>query len=425
MNTTRRTLWPMPHSRLPIVLCVALALLSTFAGSPSALASSSHVTSTPPTVEQLIVPPGAVDAQLNAVSCWAVGSCVAGGTSSPNAKNSRGIISTEVRGVWGPLKVVGPTNGENSIVGLACPAPGSCVAIGDNTAATSVVGNGQESGFMITQKGSVWSAPHVIPLSGEGPHPSFDAFAVQCPSKTLCVVIGRAAQLVALTWNSGKWSAPHVFYLSDFGTQVRDAYLPSLSCTSTNWCIAVGQDVAEASNSPQAVSVTMKNGQWGRPTPLVGYHDSTDGNFLSSVSCVAKGSCTATGGTLFDPVNPLPLVMTESHGHWKKAKVLTIPGHAPPPESSMALSPVSCASNTQCTGLITSYPTTLVSGVATTRGAGHWSVDLFTQLGAFVVPSLTALSCMNDTCVAVGNGKMPSDGDGTLVPLVVTSHGAW
>ena len=277
---------------------------------------------------------------------------------------------------------------------------------------------------MITQKRSVWSEPHVIPLSGEGPHPSFDAFAVQCPSKTLCVVIGRAAQLVALTWNGEKWSAPHVFYLSDFGKKVRDAYLPSLSCTSTNWCIAVGQDVAEASNSPQAVSVTMKNGQWGRPTPLVGYHDSTDGNFLGSVSCVAKGSCTATGGTLFNPVNPVPLVVTQSHGQWKKAKTLTVPGYAPPNES-MALSPVSCASDTECTGLITTYPSTLVSGVARTRGAGHWSVDLFTHLGPYFVPQLTALACLKGTCVAVGNVTTQSNGAGTRVPVVVTSRGAW
>jgi hypothetical protein len=414
----------MPHPRLPIVLCSALVLLGSFVGTLPALANSSHATSTPPTVEQLIVPPGSVDAQLNAVSCWAVGSCVAGGASSPDTKNSRAIISTEVRGAWGPLKVVGPTTDENSIVGLACPAPGSCVAIGDHTGAATVEGSSQESGFMITQKGSLWSSPQIIPLSGMGPHPSIDIFDVQCPSKTFCVIIGRAAQLVALTWNSGKWSAPHDFYLSDFGKKVRDAYLPSLSCTSTDWCIAVGQDVKVASNSPQAVSATMKNGRWARPTPLVGYHDSTDGNFLGSVSCVAKGSCTATGGILFDLVNPVPLVMTASHGHWKKAEVLTT-GLAPPPDSSTELSPVSCASDGLCTGLLTGYPSTTVIGVATTRGAGHWSVDLFTQLGAYVVPSLTALSCMKGTCVAVGNGKMPSDGDGTFVPLIVTSHGAW
>jgi hypothetical protein len=414
----------MHQSRLPIVLCGALVVLSSFMGILPAQASSSHVTSTPPTVEQLIVPPGAVDAQLNAVSCRAVGSCVAGGTSSPDTKNSRAIISSEVHGVWGPLKVVGPKTDENSIVGLACPAPGSCVAIGDHTAAATVAGNSQESGFMITQQGSAWSPPQIIPLSGMGPHPSIDIFDIQCPSTTFCVIIGRAAQLVALTWNSGKWSAPHDFFLSDFGKKVRDAYLPSLSCTSINWCIAVGQEINVASNSPQAVSVTMKNGQWGRPTPLVGYHDSKDGNFLASVWCVAKGSCFATGGTLFDLTNPVPLVMTESHGHWKKAKILTT-GLAPPPDSSMALSTVSCASDTQCTGLITTYPTTLTSGAATTRGAGHWSVHLFTQLGAFVVPSLTALTCMKGTCVAVGNAKMPSDGNGTFVPLVVTSHGAW
>jgi hypothetical protein len=230
--------------------------------------------------------------------------------------------------------------------------------------------------------------------------------------------------MVALTWKSGKWSAPHVFSLSDFGKKVRDTYLPSLSCPSTSWCIAVGQYIRVASNSPQAVSVTMKKGQWGRPTPLVGYHDSKEGNFLGSVWCVANGSCTATGGTLFDLTNPVPLVMTESRGHWKQAKILTT-GLAPPPDSSLALSPVSCASDTQCTGLITDYPSTATSGVATTRGAGHWSVDLFTQLGAFVVPSLAALSCMKETCVAVGDAKMPSDGYGTYVPLVVTSHGAW
>jgi hypothetical protein len=408
----------MHHSRLPVLLCGALVVLSTVAGTAATRAGGA-VSASAPDVEQLRVPPGSVDAQLNAVSCWAVGSCVTGGTTSSEAKRSRGVISTEVHGVWGPLNVVGPTTGANSIIGLACPASGSCVAIGTNVVAATLESSSQASSFMITQRGSVWSAPHVIPLA------SFDPFAVQCPSPTLCVVIGRAAQLVALTWNSGKWSAPHDFYLSDFGKNVRDAYMPSLSCTSINWCIVVGQDVNVASNSPQAVSVIMKNGQWGRPTTLVGYHDSTDGNFLDSVSCVAKGSCTATGGTLYDPANPVPLVMTQSHGVWKKAKVLSKPGLALATNESMALSPVSCASDTQCTGLLTAYPSTLVSGVASTRNAGHWTVDHFTHLGAFFVPQLTALTCLKGTCVAVGNVTTQSNRAGTRVPVVVTSRGAW
>src|ERR1700685_1910974 len=103
----------MNHSRLSILLCGALVLLSTIAGTPATRASgapsgsSGAPSASAPGVEELRVPSGSVDAQLYAVSCWAVGSCVTGGTMSSDAKRSRGVISTEGHGVWGPLKVVG------------------------------------------------------------------------------------------------------------------------------------------------------------------------------------------------------------------------------------------------------------------------------------------------------------------------------
>ena len=255
---------------------------------------------------------------------------------------------------------------------------------------------------------------------------SFDPFAVQCPSPTLCVVIGRAAQLVALTWNSGKWSAPHDFYLSDFGKNVRDAYLPSLSCTSINWCIAVGQDVNSGVQFAPGRERDHEERSVGPSDDARGL-SRLDGRQLSGFGLVCGERLVHCHGR--DSVRSSePSAVGHDAVAW------------PMEESQSPLQTWPCTCDERVNGVVArlvrerhpvhrfahGLPRRRLSVAWPRRGArvtGRSTTSLSWEHS--VVPQLTALTCLKDTCVAVGNVTTQSNGAGTRVPVVVTSRGAW
>jgi hypothetical protein len=423
----------MHRSRLPILISGALLTVSFVAGTPAAEASGAHTTATS-SVEQLRVPDGATYSNLTYLSCAAIGYCAAGGYAWPNARSHRAMISTEVHGDWGPLQNVGPNvpaGSDSAIYGVACPAPGSCLAVGSASSPSSASNGGYSSNFMISQPGSGWSSSRPIPFSGAGPHPNFNVNDLQCPTKNYCVITGFVTlskdsdSVYAETWQSGTWGAPHIFS-SDIGGHAGSVAHPTLSCPSASWCIEVG-GYLPVSGRYRPVTATMSKGRWGRLKSLKGYHNSTNYNSLASISCVAAGECVATGASQRNGVSSVPLIMTESFGRWAKPRTLAIPGVTSPLYQPTQMLLVSCARESQCTGLITLGDIDgFTIGAATLRGAGHWSVDRTTDLGRFRSPTLLALSCLKSICVAVGTGYGPGPIQVRYsVPLVVTAVGKW
>ncbi len=266
------------------------------------------------------------------------------------------------------------------------------------------------------------------------PHSDYAVSNLQCPSKNDCVIIGlddvsQISQVkYAQTWQNAKWGAPHFFSQSQLGKGFATMIFDALSCPSTTWCIGAGQFEASSGRS-SPFSVTMHNGEWSHLTLLKGYHESTNNNGLNSISCGSIGNCVATGVSRFGTGNEasVPLIMSESGGKWAPPSTLSIPGVTSPQLDPTLVPLVSCVRNTQCTGVITLRATDgLVVGVATLRGASHWSVVRLTDLGQFTYPSLQGLWCSKSDCVAVGTGDTPAKAGGfNTVPLVVTAKGSW
>jgi hypothetical protein len=344
-------------------------------------------------------------------------------------------MSKEVRGVWGPLQDVGPSvpDGFSSeIAGVACPAPGSCVAVGNYIAPMSATGMEHSSTFMIAQDRSGWSSPQQIPFPGTGPHPRYGVASLQCPAKNYCVIVGLddVTQVVqkkySQTWENGKWGAPHFFSQSTLGGGFATLWFNALSCPSTSWCMGVGQyQTATGRSAP--FSVTMSTGRWGPLKLLTGYHGSTNDNALTSVSCVASGVCVATGASRFGRGDEasVPLIMSESGGHWAPPRTLPIPGVTSSQLDPTQVPVVSCATDSQCTGTIASFAADgLTIGVATLRGSGQWTVVRISNLGRFESPTLLALSCFKAGCVGLATATGPPSGP-ARVQLVVTTSGAW
>jgi len=398
----RRTISPMATlARRAACLASGLLALSSLACVSTAAASSSHAGATaPPTVVALHVPTGSTYAALSFVSCSSAGSCAAGGTEI-SGRVSRAMVATEQRGVWGPAQGVGPAltgSTTSRIGGIACPVPGSCVAVGVYDHVAPVTGNDRYSGFLALQHGSGWSTVQPIPLMGLGAA-SYFITALQCPSKNACVILGLtnitvdASSPFAQTWQNGKWGAAHIFSVSALGKGASVAEM-ALSCPSISFCTAVGQFSGDH-GSTTPLSVSMAKGKWGPLTAHKGYHSTTNINELSA-------------------------------GRWAAPITLASPYPAGPYAAATQMPVVSCVSDTDCSGLVTGGTAGYPIGVATMRGAGHWSVvDTLNlaKLGKYSAPSLRALSCLTDNCVAVGSGAVGANGAGSHVPLVVSLHG--
>ena len=273
-KSLRRTVFSVRHSRILLSLSGVLLFLATLAGSVAA--SSARAAATPAlSVQQLRVPVGVSVAQLTSISCANVESCAAGGLGIDEGM-TRAMMVSETRGVWSSIGDVGPkTSGGSEITAVACPAPGSCVAVGNDYSTTNTTTLRHSSSFIITQDGSGWSSPQTIPLSGPMPHSDYAVSNLQCPSKNDCVIIGlddvsQISQVkYAQTWQNGKWGAPHFFSQSQLGKGFATMIFDALSCPSTTWCFGAGQFEASSGRS-SPFGVTMHNGEWSHLTLLEG-----------------------------------------------------------------------------------------------------------------------------------------------------------
>jgi hypothetical protein len=97
-------------------------------------------------------------AQLFGVGCPARGSCVAGGGYTDSLSEMRAVIVTESKKRWARERALRmppntPVNPKAEVISVACPAAGSCVAVGDLAFGP---GSGSLQGFIATQSRGRW-----------------------------------------------------------------------------------------------------------------------------------------------------------------------------------------------------------------------------------------------------------------------------
>ncbi|HXW72704.1 MAG TPA: hypothetical protein VEK34_14980 [Methylocella sp.] len=194
--------------------------------------------------------------ELDSVSCFRSGNCVAGGFYTDTTPNSDPMIATETDGVWSrAIELTLPSNAsiaqgiqEAFIGALTCFSPGSCTAGGGYSDIT-----GSSQPLVVNQTHGVW------------------------------------AQGFELTLPANAATAP--------GTQ--SAYLNGLTCTSRGNCIAYSayNDIYGAG---QPLVITETGGVWaqGIEPPLPANATTTPGAQNSNIygaSCTSPGVCVAVG----------------------------------------------------------------------------------------------------------------------------------
>jgi hypothetical protein len=302
---------------------------------------------------------------LLGMSCPATGSCVAVGGYTDSSGNQQGLIETLSSGSWSattaPVSGLSPAAGTNPGANLnivSCPATGSCVAVGYYLDSSS-----DHEGLIETLSGGSWSAT-TAPVSGLSPaaqtNPNVDLLGMSCPASGSCVVVGvyldslGTLQGLIETLSGGSWSATTapVSGLSPAAGTPSFVALLGVSCPATGSCVAVG-DYTDSSAGGQGLIETLSGGSWSATTaPVSGLSPATHPDpqaLFRSVSCPATGSCVAVGGYTDSSGNQQGLIETLSSGSWS-ATTAPVSGLSPAAGTNPGanLNIVSCPATGSC-----------------------------------------------------------------------------
>ncbi len=202
------------------------------------------------TVAQAPLPAGAqgAAADLYGVDCAAPGSCVAVGTYAGGSEPAAGLIETLANGAWKPAVAPLPSGANGGqLSSVACPAVGSCVAVG---LFTSGPGEGYGSpGLIETQLNGTW---RVTPApEPDNPRDPFGGYLswVACPAPGACVAVGgyvtgidvgETIQAQSDTLADGTWTAAATPLPADASSAHQFSELYEVACARTGNCVSVG-----------------------------------------------------------------------------------------------------------------------------------------------------------------------------------------
>ncbi len=311
-----------------------------------------------------IVPPSSpalrVEARLDSVACPAAGSCVAIGGYLDSADEERAMAVSESDGVWGQaIEIHGVV-----LQSIACRAPGSCVAIGTASGdASKIVG--------VIESGGVWGQPQGIALpANDAPVYGVELAPLACQVSGPCVTVGSYTDIshqqraMGVSESNGTWApASEITSTPDLGGAAR---LYSVACPASGPCVADGL-------ASVAFGVSETNGEWGEASPITPPPDPLAKlTTLYSVGCPGSGQCFAVG---YDETNSLgsnAVVAGASGGVWGQAREITPPPNAAS-QPDAHLRQVACTESESCVA-IGEYTDSsgLPQAMAVTETSGKW-----------------------------------------------------
>jgi hypothetical protein len=326
------------------------------------------------------------DGALKGVSCTSPSACTAVGWEGTGPGGR--VLSERWNGVeWLVQPIAAPTGGQSLWTDVSCGSPRFCVAIG------MVVYSPNFSGFFRSIRG-IWNGSRwSIQLL---PKHTTD-IAVSCASRRFCVMTGTPTE----QWNGSRWSAmPTAGHVADL--------LGAISCTSAKSCLAIAGTTSERWNGKTWSVMGQLKDDVG-PQGIAGF---------SAVSCASRRLCVAVGSqSVGGDANSTPLV-----DRWDGARWLVQPVAAP---YGVGVAGVGCTALLKCTIVGENTPYVVGPPVSSTFAEGwngtSWSVEptpnpQVGQPSAFGQPdTLTEVSCVASTCIAVGFASNASGQAQTLI----------
>ena len=259
--------------------------------------------------------------------------------------------------------------------------------------------------------------------------------ALSCPAAGACTAGGfyddasHVNQAFVVGERRGKWGKakelPGTAALNLGG----QAYVETLSCAAPGYCSAAGSYI-DGSARVQAFVAGESRGTWGKAVSAPGLAALNAGGNATpmSISCPARGACTA-GGTYVDgSAHGQAFVISQSKGHWSNAA--EVRGIASlNTGGSAVLNAVSCTSAGNCSA--GGYYTDALARIepfVVTRTRGHWGkateVPGSGALNTGGKAEILSLSCSSPgNCSAGGYFMTASHHQEALI--VLEKKGAW
>ncbi len=252
---------PSPNSNAPelsaiscasAASCIAVGAYSGSGGYHTPFAEQWNGTAW--TLHTLSIPPGAVSAQLNGVSCTSANACVAVGSSYDSNSGTTATLAVKWDGTaWSVQATPGAAGyGVNVLNALFCSSATNCEAVGYSSA-------NYPNQVTLAERwnGSSWSIQSTPTPS------SFLArlSGISCPSATLCDAVGTYSTgyyfyTVVERWDGSSWS----IQVTPNQVGAAESSLVGISCASSDTCIAVGSNSRIGFDGPQPGTTLVEQG---------------------------------------------------------------------------------------------------------------------------------------------------------------------
>lgn len=364
------------------------------------------------------VPDDLIDknAELNAISCPADGTCVAVGFDT----NASGGAFTDTLndGVWTAADVPAPAN-QQPFTAIDCPSATSCVAVtGD---------------YVLQLTGTTWT-DYSLPLPADaGSDPTVRITGVSCGSATTCLAVGGygppsngtgpLTHPLIETLAGGSWSAQEPALPADASASPAGS-LSKVSCPDAADCLAIGQ--YESADANRGLLEQLTGGTWTASAAALPANAAAHaGNgtrpttLLEDVTCAAVNQCTLVGeyGSVAaaDPnfYHSEALIDQLSNGQWTSINA-PLPSDATTDPGPYLLS-ASCTDTSDCVavgshgercGAGCSYGQTYLEDKPLLEAYrnGVWTAVTGRSPNGQASGSVRQVACPQQThCVAVGN----------------------
>jgi hypothetical protein len=289
-------------------------------------------------------------AEIDALSCGGVGSCVAGGSYASGSGRTEAFVVTQNKGVWGkarqlPKLAALNKGGYAALSALSCASAGNCTGGGLYTD-----GSGAQQAFVVSQVGDRWHAAASLPgLPRLNKGAYAQVSAISCTSSGNCGAGGIYTDsgydntAFVVSRKGGAWAKP--FRLGGINglSPGPSVGIDQISCSSAGDCGA-GGFYTDAAGRQQAFVVSEINGKWAPGEAVPGTVQANTGlsALTASVSCRSKGNCTAGGLYTLVSGRSVVFVVSEVHGVWGTSQDITGVGY------HETLYSVSCAAPGSC-----------------------------------------------------------------------------
>jgi hypothetical protein len=297
-----------------------------------------------------------------------------------------------------PAPELGPPAEDNVMSAISCTATTACMAVGSSG----------DSALAMDWDGRQWSGVHV-------PAGDDELNAIACTSADACVAAGwteggtHQMEALAERWDGTNWTVmavPDPGPASQYSTGGEaQAELTGVSCTSPQWCMAVGTFTGAHALSERALSERWDGTKWSLGSSPAGL-----GSAPEAVSCTSAVYCLAVGSG--------PQLESWDGARWSPVTS----AYKNPPHDSGGLAAVSCYAFHSCVAV--GYEGLVPSGSGCCRAP---LVESWDGSKTSVVPAhydlkylagLAAVSCApTGPCVAVGSIGQGAPGARSLIEM--------